>query len=113
MMSKKAAERRKSVATAEGRGNERQEVVSRVAAKDSFAATRLMRWKTLTTAFGRGYVLTPLRGFLASALLLSSSAYGQSPQLTLDRVVDMYMERNLELQAARYRLERTKADQIA
>src|SRR5206468_4916170 len=33
--------------------------------------------------------------------------------LTLDRVVSTYIERNLELQAARYRLERTKADQIA
>src|SRR5262249_26105713 len=33
--------------------------------------------------------------------------------LTLDRVVSMYVERNLELQAARYRLERTRADQIA
>jgi cobalt-zinc-cadmium efflux system outer membrane protein len=33
--------------------------------------------------------------------------------LTLDRVVSAYIERNLELQAARYRLERTRADQIA
>jgi len=33
--------------------------------------------------------------------------------LTLDRIVSTYIERNLELQAARYRLERTKADQIA
>ncbi len=40
-------------------------------------------------------------------------AHAQTPPLTLDRVVSLYLERNLELQAARYRLERTKADQIA
>jgi len=33
--------------------------------------------------------------------------------LTLQRVVDMYIAKNLELQAANYRLERTRADQIA
>src|SRR5213596_3149883 len=33
--------------------------------------------------------------------------------LTLDRIVSTYIERNLDVQAARYRLERTKADQIA
>jgi cobalt-zinc-cadmium efflux system outer membrane protein len=33
--------------------------------------------------------------------------------LTLDRIVSLYIDRNLELQAARYRLERTKADQVA
>jgi len=31
----------------------------------------------------------------------------------MDRIVSLYIERNLELQAARYRLERTRADQIA
>jgi cobalt-zinc-cadmium efflux system outer membrane protein len=41
--------------------------------------------------------------------------YGQEAPgpLTLDRVVSTYIERNLDLQAARYRLERSKADQIA
>jgi outer membrane protein, heavy metal efflux system len=33
--------------------------------------------------------------------------------LTLQRVVDTYIEKNLEVQAAQYRLERTRADQIA
>jgi cobalt-zinc-cadmium efflux system outer membrane protein len=33
--------------------------------------------------------------------------------LTLQRAVDTYLAKNLELQAAQYRLERTKADQIA
>jgi cobalt-zinc-cadmium efflux system outer membrane protein len=51
-------------------------------------------------------------------LLLTSfsvAAYSQAPSvpLTMDRVVASYIERNVELQAARYRLERTKADQIA
>jgi len=31
----------------------------------------------------------------------------------LQRVVDTYIAENLELQAAQYRLERTRADQIA
>ena len=47
-------------------------------------------------------------------LFFAGSGYAQeSRPLTLDGVVDSYIERNLELQAARYRLERTKADQIA
>ncbi len=48
-------------------------------------------------------------------LLFGGVAYSQvSPApLTMDRVVASYIERNLELQAARYRLERTRADQIA
>jgi outer membrane protein, heavy metal efflux system len=33
--------------------------------------------------------------------------------LSLQRVIDTYVENNLELQAARYRIERTKADQIS
>ncbi len=42
-------------------------------------------------------------------------AYTQqaSPPLTLQRVVSMYIDRNLELQAEKYRLERTRADAIA
>src|SRR5437870_2355456 len=40
-------------------------------------------------------------------------AQDSRPLLTMERVVSMYIERNLELQAARFRLERTKADQIA
>jgi hypothetical protein len=35
---------------------------SRVAAKESFAATRLIETQTTTTAFSRGYILSPLRG---------------------------------------------------
>jgi outer membrane protein, heavy metal efflux system len=51
-----------------------------------------------------------IRGFCL-ALLIAAAAEAQT--LTLDTVVSMYIERNLELQAERYRLERTKADQIA
>src|SRR5262249_53762088 len=58
------------------------------------------------------------RRFLFSLIwipLVAVSALGQagSPPLTMDRIVSLYLEHNLELQAARYRLERTKADQIA
>jgi outer membrane protein, heavy metal efflux system len=52
----------------------------------------------------------------SSLLILSVAvlARGQSAgPLTLDRVVSLYLDHNVELQAARYRLERTRADQIA
>jgi outer membrane protein, heavy metal efflux system len=47
--------------------------------------------------------------------LVVVSAHGQTTvsPLTLDRIVSLYVEHNVELQAARYRLERTRADQIA
>jgi outer membrane protein TolC len=52
-----------------------------------------------------------------SLLLIAVSATAGWPQdgpaLTLQRAVDTYLAENLELQAAQYRLERTKADQIA
>jgi len=44
---------------------------------------------------------------------VSGRTQSSSPSLTMDRIVSLYVERNLELQAARYRLERTRADQIA
>src|SRR2546428_3433843 len=48
------------------------------------------------------------------ALITSPAKAQQSATpLNLQAVADLYIERNLELQAARYRLERTKADQIA
>ena len=52
---------------------------------------------------------------IALIMLFTIVAHSQESTgpLTLDRVVSTYIERNLELQAARYRLERTKADQIA
>jgi len=46
-------------------------------------------------------------------ILLLFACNGRAQDLTLDRVVSMYIERNLELQAERYRLERTKADAVA
>jgi cobalt-zinc-cadmium efflux system outer membrane protein len=48
-------------------------------------------------------------------LLVSVCVQGQTgaPALTQDRIVSLYIERNLELQAAKYRLEHTRADQIA
>jgi cobalt-zinc-cadmium efflux system outer membrane protein len=52
-----------------------------------------------------------MRLFLFLMLTFATTAEAQT--LTLDTVVSMYIERNLELQAERYRLERTKADQIA
>lgn len=54
--------------------------------------------------------------FISLCLLLSGvSGLAQTPPapLTLQQVVDTYIQNNLELQAARYKLERTKADQIA
>lgn len=36
-----------------------------------------------------------------------------SPDLNLQRVIDTYIQNNLDLQAARFKLERTRADQIA
>jgi len=57
------------------------------------------------------------RFILSSIWILTFSVYGRtqssSPSLTMDRIVSLYIEHNLELQAARYRLERTRADQIA
>jgi cobalt-zinc-cadmium efflux system outer membrane protein len=49
---------------------------------------------------------------LILAASLDLNAQDTTP-LSLNRVVSLYIERNLELQAARYRLERTKADEIA
>ena len=47
-------------------------------------------------------------------MFFAVSAHGQNfSPLTLQRVVSLYIERNLELQAEWYRLERTKADAIA
>src|SRR5437899_2467666 len=46
--------------------------------------------------------------------LLATAGYAQdTAPLNLERIISMYVKRNLELQAARYRLERTQADQIA
>jgi outer membrane protein, heavy metal efflux system len=56
--------------------------------------------------------------FVVSLLVIVASARAAAAQdpsepLTLQRVVDTYIAKNLELQAAEYRLERTRADQIA
>jgi cobalt-zinc-cadmium efflux system outer membrane protein len=56
---------------------------------------------------GGRWLLLPL------LLILVFAASGYTQDLTLERVVSTYIEKNLEVQAARYRLERTKADQIA
>jgi len=60
-------------------------------------------------------VIRKLIVWIALIMLFTVVAHSQESTgtLTLDRVVSTYIERNLELQAARYRLERTKADQIA
>jgi outer membrane protein, heavy metal efflux system len=51
---------------------------------------------------------------LTSFVFVGSTAQAQQSgmPLTLQAVVDVYMKKNLDLQAARYRLERTRADQI-
>src|SRR5262245_25280575 len=56
-----AAERRQNIATGEARGYGHKRM-SPGGAKESFAAPRLIRFQLPTTAFGRGYVLSPLRG---------------------------------------------------
>src|SRR5438132_12561196 len=60
----------------------------------------------------------PLRfcfGLTSVFLLCAAAAQAQEPAapLTLERVISTYIDRNLKLQAGRYRLEHTKADQIA
>src|SRR5216117_1995339 len=50
---------------------------------------------------------------LACIAIVIVAASSHAQELTLDRVLTTYIEKNLEVQAARYRLERTKADQIA
>jgi len=49
------------------------------------------------------------------ATLWASAAFAQQslPGLDLQRVIDTYIQNNLEIQTARYKLERTRADQIA
>ncbi len=48
-------------------------------------------------------------------LMMAPAAFTQQPAqpLTMQRAVELYIARNLELEAARYRLERAKADPIA
>ena len=60
MIPDSAAERRQNVATAGVVAI--SQPISRGAAKDSAAAPRLMRVQNGSTAFSRGYILTPLRG---------------------------------------------------
>ena len=50
--------------------------------------------------------------FLAT-LWLQRSRQQAPPDLSLQRVIDTYIQNNLDLQAARFKVERTKADQIA
>ncbi len=48
-------------------------------------------------------------------MVLAASGWAQqaATPLTLQRVTDLYIQKNLQLQAARYRVERARADQIA
>jgi cobalt-zinc-cadmium efflux system outer membrane protein len=94
---------------------------SKVASQHFFdgAATPLQLRRGLSPAVRKKHVplanlLAPLRGAgIAISLMLIFAGASQGQELTLDRVISMYIERNLELQAARYRLEGTTADQIA
>ncbi|HYR86114.1 MAG TPA: TolC family protein [Terriglobia bacterium] len=57
-----------------------------------------------------------IRRLIFSSILLASPAtvaWTQPAPLTLQAVLDAYVANNLELQAAKFRLERTTADQIA
>jgi outer membrane protein, heavy metal efflux system len=54
-----------------------------------------------------------LIAFLVTLSAASVIAQQPLPALSLERVVDLYVQNNLDLQAARSRIERTKADQIA
>src|SRR5438067_12218587 len=56
--------------------------------------------------------ISSLMGLIVT-LNVNVQARQTNAPLTLQRVVSLYIERNLELQAERYRLERTKADAIA
>src|SRR5256885_1094649 len=56
--------------------------------------------------------ISSLMGLIVT-LNVNVQARQTNAPLTLDRAVSAYIERNLELQAERYRLERTKADSIA
>jgi cobalt-zinc-cadmium efflux system outer membrane protein len=61
-----------------------------------------------------GILLSLLMLLVTAAASAASAASGEDTvPLGLDRIISMYIERNLELQAARYRLERTQADLIA
>jgi outer membrane protein, heavy metal efflux system len=56
------------------------------------------------------------RMVLSTLLLIqiASVAFAQQlPELTLQRVVDAYIQNSLEVQAARFKLERSRADQVA
>lgn len=54
-----------------------------------------------------------LIGLLVWSGIPNVLAQQQAPALSLQQVIDTYMKNSLELEAARYRVERTKADQIA
>jgi outer membrane protein, heavy metal efflux system len=57
-----------------------------------------------------------IRRLVFSSILLvlpEMTAWTQPAPLTLQTVLDTYVARNLELQAAQFRLERTRADQLA
>src|SRR5215203_1230242 len=50
---------------------------------------------------------------LLMILFAASAVAQQLSDFNLQRVIDSYIENNLDLQAARFKVERTRADQIA
>jgi cobalt-zinc-cadmium efflux system outer membrane protein len=46
-------------------------------------------------------------------LLFAGQAAAQAPALTLDRATELFLERNVEIEAARFRVERARAERIA
>src|SRR5438552_5597285 len=57
--------------------------------------------------------LFPVFVLLLLSFAVTTSAQDRPQSLTLQQIVDEYLSKNLDLQAAKYRLERTRADQIA
>src|SRR5947208_10842365 len=57
--------------------------------------------------------LFPVFVVLLLSFAVTTSAQDRPQSITLQQIVDEYLSKNLDLQAAKYRLERTRADQIA
>src|SRR5438552_18498371 len=57
--------------------------------------------------------LFPVFVLLLLSFAVTTSAQDRPQSLTLQQIVDEYLSKNLDLQAAKYRVERTRADEIA
>ena len=57
--------------------------------------------------------ITTLSKVLIAILLPFSNLFAQAPALSLESAVQMFLERNVEVQAARYNIDQARAEQIA